>query len=169
MEETQTTDMLLERLRARAPEVLWDMHRDTFGSELIPHIAASLSGESERMQSAILDAHAEAIVTDATSSPTWPTGKIFRRYIVHLTLVTWDRWIRRTAKQVAVDGADRAPFISKAQTLDAELSAFDDALRTTAPMIHAQFSDRLSEMYLDLEFLISGTPGSLRLSALINA
>ena len=169
MVDTQTTDILLERLRARAPDILWDMHRDTMEADLIPCIDASLTGESERMQSAILDAHAEALVTDATGSGHWPVGQILKRYGVHLTLVAWDRWIRRTAKQVAVDGVDRAPFITKAETLDAELSAFDDALHATEPAIHAQFSDRLSEMYLDLEFLMSGTPGSLRLSALINA
>ncbi len=165
----QLADVFLTQLAVHAPELDWGAHREQVVEHIAPALARSVAGEPEAMGAAIIAAHAEEVQANALDEPTATAGQVLEAYGVNLRLVEWDRWIRSSTRQVAIDGANRAQFVGPAETLDRELSAFDDALRLSSPALRKMVSDQLSEMYLDLEYLITGVSGSFRLTALLSA
>lgn len=166
-EAHKVSQALLESLQGELPEMDLAAHEALLRQEVAPWLALALD-EPAHFEAELEDL--TVIIADEIQQYGADQARdILREHALAVRLGIVDRWIKSSVRAVAHGQAQRASFTQAAQGLSQSLRDLDEGLRREHPGIRASFADQLSEMYLDLEFLCSGTPGSLRHAHLLEA
>ena len=170
MTEVDAIDAFIQALREKVPRIEWAAHRELLQSELVPWLGRHLAEIVESDRAGRLLGLAEEVAADVDLYGEAGLPETVCATATSLRLDGMDGWIAEAARELWDAGSDmpedeRALLRDRAFQMDPAIQALDDDLRARHPGVREGFADQLSEMYLDLEFLQSGTPGSRRLHA----
>ncbi len=153
------THALLQRITEDITSLnLSDQDRHKITTEASPWLALwATAGQEDQ-----LDDLVQQLVYEIKQYGQDQTLDLLREHALAARISTIDQWITKAVQQASEGDQARQALIQQANDLDEKLNALDDQLLKNTPTLRQAFADQLSEMYLDLEYLISGISGSLR-------